>query len=271
MPQLPEDYPRILVVIPQFGKEEYTNACVEATTLNYGTGYPIEILVVDDGSPKPYVNPKINVLRLDENSGFTAASNAGILWGRDRFDYVLLLNNDTLPESGFLKELVDVMEADETIGIAASVRRHPNREPECIELCGSDLIRGYQYFTNQEKLDAAPPAIDCNWIPLCSGLLRMSMVREIGLLNKKFRNHCSDSEYCLRAKINYWKVMMCMRSVVVHHLSITTTANNVMVDDDQRLFLEQLAGLDYAKMMVAMPLDGEAKSYGRLTFEVYTK
>ncbi len=271
MPQLPEDYPRILIVIPMFGKTEYTQKCVDITTLNYGTGYPIEILVVDDGSHEPYINPKINVLRLEENSGFTNAVNQGILWGRDRFDYILLLNNDTEPEPGFLKELVDVMEADESIGIAGSVRRHPNREPQCIELCGSDLIRGYQYFTDQKTLDLAPGPIDCNWIPLCSGLLRMSMIRDIGLLDKKFRNHCSDSSYCLYAKIRGWKVMMVPRSVVVHHLSITTTANNVMVDDDQRKFLEQLAGLEYAKMMLAMPLDGEKKTYGKLTFEVYQK
>ena len=61
----------IVVVIPMFGKEEYTNKCVEAVTANYGTGDPIEILVVDDGSPTPYVNEKVNVIRLEENSGFT--------------------------------------------------------------------------------------------------------------------------------------------------------------------------------------------------------
>jgi len=65
--------------------------------------------------------------------------------------------------------------------------------------------------------------------------------------------------------------MMVPKSRVIHHLSVTTSANNVLVDADQRLFLEQLAGLDYQKIMNAMPLDGEAKTWGRLSFEVYKK
>jgi len=259
----------VAVIIPMYGKEEYTNKCVELVTQNYGTGEPIEILVVDDGSEKPYVNPLVNVLRLEENSGFTNAVNQGILWCGDRFDYILLLNNDTEPQPGFLQELVLAMNADPEVGIAASVRIHPNKEGQNAELCGSDLIRGYQYFVEEEKLPEKP--IECNWIPLASGLLRCSMIREIGLLDKRFRNHCSDSSYCLWAKINKWKVILVPTSKVVHHLSVTTTSNKVKVEDDQKLFLEKLAGLDYAKIMAHMPLDGESKTWGKLEFFVYQK
>ncbi len=261
MTEVPQEYPKVLVVVPMYGKAE---------SLNYGTGYPIEILVVDDGSPEPYVNPKVNVLRLEENSGFTNATNQGILWGGDRFDYVLLLNNDTEPEPMFLKYLVDAMD-DPKVGIAGSVRRHPNREGQPMELCGSDLIRGFQYFTDEASLKGKDIPIPCNWIPLCSGLLRMSMIREIGMLDKKFRNHCSDSSYCLCAKMRGWDVVMVPNSIVVHHLSVTTKSMGITVNDDQRLFLEQLAGLEYQKMMAAMPLDGEQKTWGRLSFEVYKK
>lgn len=262
--------PKVVIVIPMFGKEEYTRKCVELTKKNYGTGEPIEIVVVDDGSEVPFVDDTINVIRLDKNSGFTAASNEGILWAQYRnADYVLLLNNDTEPEAGFLKELLDVIEADERIGIAASVRIHVNREPQCVELCGSDIIRGYQYFTDIKSLPDIP--IPCNWVPLCSGLIRMDMIRDIGILDKRFRNHCSDSSYCLYAKTRGWGVVIVPNSRVIHHLSVTTTANKIMVDDDQKKFLEQLAGLEYQKLMVAMPLDGEAGTYGRLTFEVYKK
>lgn len=262
--------PRIAVIIPQYGKEEYTRKCVDLVKKNYGTGEPIEIVVVDDGSPKPFEDKTINVIRLEKNSGYTAATNEGILWAQYRnCDYVLLLNNDTEPEPGFLKELLDVLEADPKLGIAASVRKHINREPQCIELCGADIIRGYQYFTDEKSLPDIP--VPCNWVPLCCGLVRMDMIREIGYLAKKFRNHCSDSEYCFRAKVNYWGVVMVPRSVVIHHLSVTTKANNITVDADQKLFLEQLAGLEYQKLMQAMPLDGEAKTWGRLTFEVFKK
>ncbi len=259
----------VTVIIPMYGKEEYTNKCIEFVEKN--AGCDCDILVVDDGSIKPFTHfGNIDIIRIEKNSGFTNASNQGILWAQRRsYDYVLLLNNDTEPEPNFLKELVDVMESDSTIGIACSIRRHTNRPIECMELCGSDIIRGFQYFADEDKLPLGP--IECNWIPLCSGLLRMSMVREIGLLDKRMRNHCSDTDYCFRAKFAHWKVMLVVKSIVLHHLSVTTTANGVLVDDDQKLMLEKIAGLDYAKLMVSMPLDGEKKTWGKLEFSVYTK
>jgi len=261
----------IACIIPMYGKESYTRKCVELVKANHGlTDCHLTILVVDDGSETPFVDDTIDVLRLDKNSGFTAATNQGILWCGDRYEYILLLNNDTEPEPDFLAELLKIMQTDENIGIVASTRIHPSREQK-YELCGSDLIRGYQYFVDEKDLAKAPESMEVNWVPLCSGLLRMSMIREIGLLDKRFRNHCSDSSYCLWAKINHWKVILSIKSKVIHHLSVTTHSNGVSVDQDQKKFLEKLAGLDYAQIMAHMPLDGEAKTWGKLLFEVYKK
>lgn len=261
---------RVAVIIPQFNKEEYTRKCINLLRHNYGTGEPIEIVIVDDGSEIPFVDHTVNVIRLDENTGYTNATNEGILWAQVRnCDYVLLLNNDTEPYPDFLKELVDCLEANPKAGIAASVRIHPNRGEANVELMGSDLIRGYQYFTDEKSLPDIP--IPANWIPLCSGLIRMDMVRDIGLLNNKYRNHCSDSSYCLYAKMRRWEVLLVPTSKVIHHLSVSTTAAKVSPDKDQALFLEELAGLNYAALMKEMPLDGEAKTYGQLTFSVYKK
>ncbi len=261
--------PRIAVVIPMFGKEDYTRKCLELTKENYGTGEPIEIVVVDDGSKVPFVDPTVNVVRLDVNSGFTAAANEGILWAQYRnCDYVLLLNNDTEPYLWFLKEMVDVMEADQSIGIAGSVRIHEGDVLKA-ELYGADLIRGYQMFIDEKDLPNVP--LDTNWFPLCSGLMRMDMIREIGLLDKRFRNHCSDSEYCIRARLNGWKVTLVPSSRVLHHHSVTTTENNINVSDDQNKFIAKLSGLDVANLMAEMPLDCESKSYGKIEFSVYQK
>ena len=264
---------KVLVIIPMYGQDQYTRNCIEMTQRN--AGYNHDILVVDDGSKTPFTEKfdpiyGVDIMRLRQNTGFTNAVNQGILWAQHRdYDAVMLLNNDTEPESNFLKELVTCLESDSTIGIAGSVRRHTNRDKECIELCGSDLIRGYQYFADEDKLPPHP--IECNWIAFCSVIIRMDMIREIGLLDKRMKNHCSDTDYCFRAKINYWKVMFAPKSIVLHHLSVTTTANNILVDDDQKIMLEKLAGLEYAKLMASMPLDGEAKTWGRLNFEIYQK
>jgi len=260
---------RICVVIPMYGKEEYTKKCIDLTYQNAGT--EIDVLVVDDGSPvefeQPYDSTKPFVtLRLAQNSGFTNATNQGILWAQKRdYDYVHCLNNDTEPEADFIKNQLEVMESDPKIGICGSVRKYPDGRKE---LCGADLIRGHQYFSTPE-LPESP--MDVNWLPICSSLIRMDMIREIGLLDKRFRTHCSDSDYCIHAKMRGWRVMLVPKSVVIHHLSVTTKSLGIEASDDQRLFIEKLAGLEYARLMNEMPLDCSTKQYGKLEFSVYTK
>jgi len=257
---------KILVCIPMYGKAEYTNKCIE-TVLEHA-GVPCDILIVDDGSPAPFKHEhnRVFVHRLETNSGYTAAQNAGTLWAQTRnYDFVHCLNNDTEGTPDFLKHLVDVME-DPKVGIACSVRQYPSNGK--IELCGADLIRGHQYFADNE-LPETP--MEINWAPICSGLLRMSMVREIGLLDKRFRNHCSDAWYCLQAKFRGWKVILHPKSKVMHHLSVTTSSMNINAGDDQKLFIELLACLDMAKLLKEMPLDMESKTHGKLDFTVYKK
>jgi GT2 family glycosyltransferase len=255
---------RVCIVIPMYGKSEYTRKCVDMTIANAGID-SYDILVVDDGSPDQYTDDRVIHLRLKENTGYTNATNQGILWAGERYEYILCLNNDTEPEAGFLSELVSIMDADPTVGIAGSIRTYLDGR---IELCGADLIRGHQYFADA-NLPETP--MEVNWFPICSGLLRVQMIREIGVLDKRFRNHCSDSDYCLRAKINGWKVVLAPKSRVLHYLSVTTKENKVDPDLDQRKFIEKLAGMDYAQIMKVIPLDASINAWGKIEFNFYQK
>lgn len=259
---------RICVVIPMFNKADLTDRCVEMTVAN--AGIECDILVVDDGSEIPYENGSINVLRLNENSGFTNATNQGILWCSDRYEFIHLLNNDTEPEPNFISTLLDVMDNNSSIGIASSSRIHNEADGSfaCIENYGLDLVRGHQLISRTNLPD---DVIFIDWLPTCSALMRLEMIREIGLLDKQFRNHCSDSEYCIRANMNQWNVALVPKSRVLHHWSLTTSENKINPSEDQNKFIAKLAGLKYAELMKRVPLDCEQKTYGSLQFMTYNK
>ena len=269
---------RICVIIPMYGQAEYTKTCVDLTIQN--AGVPCDILVVDDGSPEPYVDSRVTVLRLDDNRGFTGAINAGILWAQERnYDYVHLLNNDTEPRAGFIAYLLEEMAED--VAVASSVRLHPNpvmlystpipaQGITCeyeVELYGIDLIRGYQAVIRLAQLKNE--VIECNWVPTCSSLIPMRVIRELGLFDKHMRTHSSDLDYCLRAKIAGYRILIVTDSRVVHFHEVTTKANGISPENDQRYLLEKLSGLHYAQFMAKIPLDAEQKTYGRIQFEVY--
>lgn len=269
---------RVCVIIPMYGKEDYTRRCIEfvkeSTKLNY---VKIDIVVVDDGSKTPFVEKSVKVIRLNQNTGFTNASNQGILYALDymgyedgrKYDYIHLLNNDTEPFEGFIDHLLYKMETDRSIAIASSVRIHHKGGSYDAELYGIDLIRGYQAVTKLENLKNE--TIECNWVPLCSSLIRPSVIKEVGLLDKYMRNHSSDLDYCLRVKMAGYKIVVVTDSRVIHHHEVTTSEHKISPEQDQRVLLEKLTGLGYAQFMSRIPLDAESNTYGKLTFEVYKK
>jgi len=260
---------KICVLIPMFGKDELTRKCVDLTIQNAGVK-DYDILVVDDGSAVPYADDRVIILRLNENSGFTNAANQGILWAGEMYEYIMMLNNDTEPEPDFIKYLLEKMEENPVIGIASSSRIHNDADGNFlfIENHGLDLVRGHQLVS---KTDLPEEIIYVDWIPTCSSLIRIRMIREIGIFDKQFRNHCSDSDYCIRANMNGWNVALVPKSRVVHHWSQTTMENGVNPAEDQKKFIAKLAGMKYAELMVRMPLDCENKRYGRLQFMVFDK
>jgi len=263
---------KICAVIPMYGLNELTDKCVNLVLEN--AGMEIDIVVVDDGSPIPYQeNPtnscRVKVLRLEQNSGYTNATNQGILWCGDRYKYIHLLNNDIIPHKDFIKLLYEFMEEDYVTGIASSVRLNKMDGKFITELWGVDLIRGYQAILNGWENDL-PPAT-CDWLPICSSLVRLDMIREIGLLDKRFRNHCSDSDYCIRANMNKWNVTVVPSSKVEHTHQTTTKTLNVIPDIDQKLFIEKLAGVQYQQLMNKMPLDCSSNTWGKIEFSTYKK
>ena len=258
----------ICVVIPMYGKGEYTKSCIDKTIENAGIK-DFDILVVDDGSPEPFHHEGAIHLRLPENKGFTNAANQGILWCGDMYKYIHLLNNDTEPFPNFLKILYEYMEANSGVGIACSARVLKTDKAHNVELFGADLIRGYQIMTDES---VPPDAIPTYWVPLCSAMLRHEMIREIGILDKSMKIWSSDLEYCIRSNIKGWNVVVKPDSRVFHIHQVTTGTNNSEgVQKDQMALLEILSGIKYAEIMTKMPLDCESNTYGSLEFKVFKK
>ena len=102
--------PGVSIVIPVHNKHTITRQCIDAILAQDYAGVDREIVVVDDGSrdATPALlasyGDKLHVLRGEEAQGFAAACNAGVNAARN--DFVVLLNNDTIPLEGWLEALV---------------------------------------------------------------------------------------------------------------------------------------------------------------------
>lgn len=110
------------VIIVNYNGRRYLEPCLRA--LLPQTGPDCEVLLVDnassDGSPELVAQafPQVRLIRAPSNLGFAGGNNLGI--GEARGEYLVLLNNDTEVEPGWLSSLIAAAEADGSAGAVGS-------------------------------------------------------------------------------------------------------------------------------------------------------
>jgi GT2 family glycosyltransferase/glycosyltransferase involved in cell wall biosynthesis len=122
------DAPRASIVIPVYGQLAHTLACLRALAA-HPPAAPVEVIVVDDASTDetPGVLPRIEGLRYHrraENGGFIAACNEGAAMARGEF--LAFLNNDTVPQPGWLDALLATFDSVPDAGLVGAQLLYPD-------------------------------------------------------------------------------------------------------------------------------------------------
>jgi GT2 family glycosyltransferase len=114
-------------VVVNYNGGPYVGRCLEHLLATDWPPEALELVVVDnastDGSPEMLAEraagrtPAVRIHRSPANLGFSGGNNVAL---RDRagVDYVALVNNDAFVEPGWLRPLVEALEADPTLGAA---------------------------------------------------------------------------------------------------------------------------------------------------------
>lgn len=122
------EQPRASIVIPVYNHFGHTLGCLRAlAALPPRAG--MEIIVVDDGSSDETQASLEQVEglryhRRPRNGGFIAACNDGASLARG--EYVVFLNNDTIPQPGWLDALLATFDEHERVGLAGAQLIYPD-------------------------------------------------------------------------------------------------------------------------------------------------
>jgi GT2 family glycosyltransferase len=117
------DSPKISIILVNYNGKKLLEDCLSAL---FSVSYPVdtyEIIVVDNASSDGSVSyikrnfPKVKLIELETNTGFTGGNNIGIEHASG--EYIVLLNNDTIVEATWLRELVSAARP-KNVGIVSS-------------------------------------------------------------------------------------------------------------------------------------------------------
>ncbi|MDQ3205535.1 MAG: glycosyltransferase [Pseudomonadota bacterium] len=120
--------PSASIVIPVYGQFARTLGCLRALA-EHPPRAGVEIIVVDDGSSDatPDDLPRVGGLRYHRravNGGFIAACNDGAALARG--EYLVFLNNDTIPQPGWLDALLDTFDQHPGSGLVGAQLLYPD-------------------------------------------------------------------------------------------------------------------------------------------------
>ena len=217
--------PRITVVIPNWNGERFLDLCL--TSLRRQSFRDFETILVDNASTDSSVEfvernfPEVRVLSLETNRGFSAA-NLGMR--ASTAEYVVLLNNDTEQDPGWLEALVRAVEDHPEAGLFATKlvdfydRRVLDGAGDAMRLSGLPYRLGHGERDRGQFGRAGYVFGAC----AAAALYRRNVLDEIGLFDEDFVSYCEDGDLSFRAQLAGYRCLYVPDAVVYHMGSAST-------------------------------------------------
>lgn len=212
--------PRVSIVIPVYNHAAHTLACLRALAA-HPPQVACEILVVDDGSSDETVQwmPQVQGLRYEvraANGGFIEACNDGV--ARSRGDYVVLLNNDTVPQPGWLDALLETFGTTPAAGLVGSQLLYPDGRLQ--ESGGVVFSDGSAWSYGRFESPDDPRYSALRDADYCSGaalMLPRALWDQLGGLDTRYRPaYYEDTDLAFAVRAAGYRVLVQPASRVVH-------------------------------------------------------
>jgi GT2 family glycosyltransferase/glycosyltransferase involved in cell wall biosynthesis len=225
-PEAGAGLPSASVIIPTYNAARLLDDCLTQTVATLPAGLPVEIIVVDDASTDetPAVlrrwterEARVKVVRNEQNLRFLRACNRGARAATG--DVLVFLNNDTLPQPGWLPPLLRLLVEHPAAGAAGGKLIYPDGRLQ--EAGGVIFADGSGW--NVGRGDARTEHFLFDYVrevDYCSGALlatwRQLFLEEGGFDERFVPMYYEDTDYCFSLRAKGRKVYYQPASVVIH-------------------------------------------------------
>ncbi len=255
-----ENMKSIGIVVCNYNKEEYIINCLNSIFMSDIEDF--DVFVVDNASTDQSVEKitetfqeKLQLIVNDKNLGGSGGFNTGIQKIiQQKYKYLMCVDNDVVFDVDTIRVMKEFLEQHKEVGMVGSKICYMD-EPERIQTYGAiidfekyqvqDLYRGY--LDNAEL----PKVQYCDYVPACSLMTRVDIVKKIGTMPEDNFIYWDDMEwgYCFK-KAGY-KVAALFDSRVLHKgggsVSTSTFNKYYMFRNRMNFFMKYLKEEDREK------------------------
>jgi Predicted glycosyltransferases len=222
-------YPKVYIIVLNYNAYKETLACIDSIrTITYPD---YEVVVVDNNSTDGSTNILKEALSdcifigSDKNNGYAGGNNLGIQHAMDMgAECICLLNNDVEVERAFLEPLIDDLLKNENIAMSGPcICDYSDRNK--IQAMGANInlytglaqgkYKGKAYDKLQNKI------IEVDYLGGACFVFKAAVVKKIGLIPENYFLFFEETEFCLKAKRQGYR-LICNSYSRVYHKGSTT-------------------------------------------------
>ncbi len=272
--------PKICVIILSWNRKEDTIETIKSLSKSVVDGFVLNTLVVDNASTDETdiaikkLFPEVEIIVNKNNLGFAEGNNVGIRHALKKgFDYVVVLNNDTVVDSNLVQNIFEEHQKDEKIGaispkiyFAKGFEFHKDRYKESelgkvIWYAGGLIDWDNVYGSNRGVDEVDNGQFDntqeTDFATGCFVMYKRKALEEVGLYDKRYFAYMEDVDHSQRIKDAGWKVLYSPKGMMWHKVSQSSKVGGEL-NDYYLTRNRMLFGLKYASLRAKFALVRES-------------
>ena len=200
--------PLVAIVIVNWNGDQTVLNCMESLGKTEYSNY--KVIFVDNGSTDGSLEkclkifPKMDVIKLKENKGYTVGTNVGWRYALDKYnaDYICAMDSDIVTtQKNWLDLQINELEKSDKFGIS------------CVKLLFPDGRVQFLYFERERSEYLEKDVGQYNFIRETKAIggaciiIKRSVIEKLGYYDENFFYGPNDVDYCFRANESGFKVL----------------------------------------------------------------
>jgi GT2 family glycosyltransferase len=224
-------------------------------------------------------NRRLILIDNGKNYGFAEGNNIAVRYAIKALnpDYILLLNNDTVVDAGFLNELVEIAESDERIGFVGPKIYYYDYQgrTNVFNFAGGHITmwRGTSFHIGDKEPDCGQydTVTEIDYVEGSCLLARRKCLDTIGLMDPTFFLYWEEMDWEIRASKKGYRAVYCPGSKIWHKVSASSSSATTMYYMTRNRFLFMKKNSTFSQFACFLLYNFGLKLWATLAFYIVVR